>query len=444
MKNVNELKQKRAELIAEAKAFGDLATKENRELLADEKARIDAITDTEIVNLDKDIERANKLEALKIANLSQSGIGQGHHVPESGQWKIPAQARRTSRLKAYKGQDAERKAYAAGQWFLGMIGSEKAKQWAQDHGYGYQNAMTEGFDSKGGFVVPEEVSMAIIDLRNDYGIARRECRVVAMGSDTGTYPRRTGGMTVYAVGEAGTIAASDKTFDQVRLTAKKWGAIGRYSSELAEDAAISIGDDLTSEMAYAFANKEDECVFNADGTSTYHGMTGIKNALLAGSEAEAATGNTSFDTLDVADFLKMTAIAASYTWKESGAKWYIHRAGYSQSMERLQMAAGGNTSANLAAGGVRTFLGYEVVFVEVMNSTLTAQTSTEGLCYFGNLAMGTMFGDRRGMALAMSNDVYFTTDEIAVRGTERFDFNCHDVGTASVGGCIIGLKTPGS
>jgi HK97 family phage major capsid protein len=107
-------------------------------------------------------------------------------------------------------------------------------------------------------------------------------------------------------------------------------------------------------------------------------------------------------------------------------------------------AAGGNTIADLQAGAQPRFLGYPVVFADVMNSTLTAQTSTDGLAYFGNLRMAGLFGDRRGLAIATSTDVYFTTDDVGVRATERFDVNIHDKGDASNAGGIVMLSTPGS
>jgi HK97 family phage major capsid protein len=90
------------------------------------------------------------------------------------------------------------------------------------------------------------------------------------------------------------------------------------------------------------------------------------------------------------------------------------------------------------------FLGYPVVFVEVMNKTLTDQASTEGLVYFGNIRQGVKFGDRRGVTLDVSREVRFLTQQIAVLGTERLDIVVHEKGTASECGSIVMLATPGS
>ena len=56
----------------------------------------------------------------------------------------------------------------------------------------------------------------------------------------------------------------------------------RMSTELAEDAAINVADDLAREMAYAFATAEDAAGWNGDGTSTYGGIMGMRTKFAAG------------------------------------------------------------------------------------------------------------------------------------------------------------------
>ena len=80
----------------------------------------------------------------------------------------------------------------------------------------------------------------------------------------------------------------------------------------------------------------------------------------------------------------------------------------------------------------------------LMNSTLSAQTSTDGLVYFGDLSQGVAFGSRRGLSLAQSADRYFELDQLAIRGTQRFDIVVHEKGTASAAGSIVMLSTPAS
>jgi HK97 family phage major capsid protein len=455
MMNSLKLKEQLGGLLDEATAISNLAAKDDRELHAEEQARIEAIVGTdgnggEVARIKARIAQAEAIEA-EIRNVAASRVQpvrveQSASPVASSGIIIPARAARyrASNLAKHMPQaEADRTAYGLGRWYAAVLGHESSRQWCADNGIAIQNAMTEGFDSKGSYLVPEQFEAAVVALLNEYGVARRSLNVVAMTSDTKVQPRRTGGLTVYGLGEASSITPSDITYDQVRLIAKKFGILSRHSSELAEDAAVSMGDEFAREIAYAFAEKEDQCSFNGDGTSTYNGIVGIKNALAAGAKYTALTGNTAFSTLDIEDFEGMTAKLASYAYMNGGPSWYISRAGWSQSIQRLQVAYSGSV-ADSANGAPPRFLGYPVVFVEVMNNTLTAQTSTDGLCYFGNLRMGGLFGDRRGIAVAQSADVYFASDEIAIRATERFDINIHDKGDANNAGSIVMLSTPGS
>ena len=48
--------------------------------------------------------------------------------------------------------------------------------------------------------------------------------------------------------EGGAGTESSMSWDQVRLTAKKWMVLTKYSNELNEDAVLNIGDDLAFEI----------------------------------------------------------------------------------------------------------------------------------------------------------------------------------------------------
>jgi HK97 family phage major capsid protein len=469
------IREKIAVAMNRAQAIVDTAEEEDRELSDDEKSEIDKImglgkkgdADYQAGQLDRlqaDLDRALKLEA-KTNELLGRGAGGGGtggpggtpvplqggqpqddtSTPLAARVRVSAQAAyRHASLRAYRGDLAESRAYIAGQFLLATLGQNpRAIAWCKEHGVDttFHGAMTESSNQLGGFLVPTEMEMAIIDLRESRGVFRREARIVPMGSDTKSQPRRTGGLTAYFVGEREQITESEKGWDAINLVAKKIGVLAKYSSELSEDAVISIADDLTSEIAYAFASKEDECGFNGDGTKPYGGIVGVKNQLQAGSIYTALAGNTSFATLDMVDFESMVGMLPEYA--EDNAKWYISKAGWAASMMRLIDAAGGNTSREVEGGAQREFLGYPVEVVQVMNRTLTAQTSTKGLVYFGDLRQAVSLGNRRGISIMVSDQRYFETDELGIKGTERFDINVHEDGDANNAGSIIGLSTPG-
>lgn len=381
--------------------------------------------------------------SLRVGNRATAiGVHQGASDADSSspfaRIRVPVSARARKPIEAFKGPLAEQEAFATGRYFQAVVGSREARNWCRDHlGIDIQAGMTEGTDSAGGFLVPPAYEANLIRLVADYGVARRKLRTVPMDRDTHDRPRRTGGLNAYFTGEIGAPTESTVAGDVIKLVAKDLRALTYWSRNLSEDAAIAVADLNMMEMATAFAYKEDLCAFSGDGTSTYGGIVGIKNALAAGS-ISTATGHTTLATLTLADFDAMIGQLPAYAEKNGGPEWYMHKTVWANAVLRLASSAGGVTSTEIINGVSRNvFRGYPVNFVEVMTSTATSGTA--GVCYFGNLPMAGDFGDRRGVTVRTSVEAAFTTSQVAMLAFERFDVNIHDKGDASNAGSIIGL-----
>lgn len=440
---IKDLKNEVEKHRANATAFVKLAEEEDRPNTDEENAQIDEIVEKTIPNLNAKIARLEKLHAFSEeadhsrdeSNVSTGGVQQ--------KFTVPATAKRHGKLKAFQNDED---AYATGQFLISQLSPNEnardhARQWCNDHGI--QAALSTTDNSKGGVLVPEQMENAIIDLREQRGIFRQEARVVPTMQDVLNIPRTVSDITAYYVGENNEVTASDQTFDNVRVVCDKLGALTKVSNELIADAVISIADLITQKIAYVFADKEDEAGFNGNGTLDYGGTVGLKNAIAAGGKVTAATGNTAFSTLDLADFESM--VGKLPRWAERNAKWYISKAGYAASMMRLIDAAGGNTISTLEGGpSMRSFLGYPVVITQVMNSTLTAQTSTDGLCYFGDLALSATMASRQGVEVMASRERYMEYGQVGIVGFERFGITVHEKGDDSNAGGMIMLSTPGS
>lgn len=331
---------------------------------------------------------------------------------------------------------------------IGEAGAH-ALRFCKDRGMALTAIQYEGENSRGGYLVFPTMEAAIVKLREQYGVARRNFGVKSMTGDTHSWPREEGSHTVYYPEEGGEITASAMKWGQCTLTAKKAAILARMSSELSEDAVVSMADELAENMAWKFSYAEDLNGFVGDGTATYGGMTGIVTKIAdaagvtyAGSIYDAITGNTAFSTLDLADF--EAVIGKLPVYAQARAKWYVSKAGWAASMLRLLDAAGGNTAAMLAAGGPVTFLGYPVEFVQVMNSTLTVQASTV-LLLLGDLTQCCYLGNRRGIRVDTSTDRYFELDQLAVKASERFGITCvpgDPAAPTTAAGPVIALKTP--
>jgi HK97 family phage major capsid protein len=364
---------------------------------------------------------------------------------------VPSRGR-AKNFKPYNGKSAEEQACRFGQWFLATCrANAKAQQWCREHGV---KTIQESVNESGGFLVPDEFEQTLIDLREQYGVFRQWAKVEPMTRDTKIIPRRTGGLTTYYVGEGSTITASTKSWDQVQLVAKKLAALAKMSTEVSEDAVIDIGNDLAGEVSYAFALAEDDAGFNGDGSSTYGGITGVCPKLkgLSGTIANIAglvvgAGNQ-YSELLLTDFNSVVAKLPHYADQRGRCRWFVHKTFYHSVMEKLALAAGGVTAAEIVAGAPRyRFLGYEVVISQKMPSV---EANSQVCALLGDLSLACAFGDRRETTIAMSEHSDFASDLVAIRGTERYDINVHDVGNASasagsrVPGPIVGLITMAS
>ncbi len=377
---------------------------------------------------------------------------------------IPATVKRYSSLKHFSGPEAEKRAYRFGMFCLGVYGRKQGLDFCQRQGIplidGGGDAIVtktsrENLNTSSGFLVPDEFQNDLIDLREKFGVFRQHARIVPMAADTRSDPRRINGVTAYFVAESTAATQSDKTWDRVRLTAKKLMVLTKYSNELNEDAVLNIGDDLAGEIAYAFALKEDQCGFLGDGTSTYGGIVGATSALrnvdptianIAGLTVATGTGyGTSYNSITLSDFNKVVANLPEYADVPGETRWYVSKFFWGSVMQKLAVAAGGNRVADIAGLAMeKTFLGYPVTVSQVMPKV---SATSQVCCLFGNLRLGARLGDRRMTTIQMSEHALnaFEQDEVVIRGTERFDIVVHDVGNnAGTAGPIVGLITGAS
>ena len=446
MDKIKKLREERAALV---KALAELIGKaeadnggKGRDLNQDEQKSHDEMRatikslDARIVRaeeLAKDEERANASAGRKVDPEQPDNTNANPNPTEERKQPV-IEFKRHGALKAFHGENAGEKAYRFGRFVMATAGGdESSRRWCTDHGIQFR-AMAGADNAKGGALVPDEFLNQLIDLRETYGVFRQNARVIPMSSDAITIPRRTGGVTAYAIGENTSITESNPTVDTVNLVAQKWGAITLYPSELGEDAAISIGDMVMREIAYAFANKEDESGFNGDGTSTYHGVTGVRTRLTSDGTAgtdyyyaggSSTSGKDTWPEVVLGDFHAVLGLLPAYAHQSGLVKWYCSSAFFYQVMQGLMYAAGGNTVGDVSGGASLQFLGYPVVLSQVFPSTTAV---SQLACVAAALPLGAAFGSRREVQLASSTDRYFELDQIAVRGTTRFDINVHDLG----------------
>tara|TARA_R110000751_G_scaffold273379_1_gene374110 strand:+ start:1257 stop:2714 length:1458 start_codon:yes stop_codon:yes gene_type:complete len=479
---LEELNAKRDGLLDQAKALIETGQDKPETLTEEVNAKIDDFTakaktaDEELTALvETQAANAVRFEAVQaFADRSDEiGSARGIHPAATpagepaASTKLPARVLRHGIITNFTGDtngvSAQERAYRFGQYAMAKLSADmpgkfhfpQALAFARDqfgcnpmavHGEG-------GSDTTGSHVfVPDEFGTDLIKLREIYGVARGVFNMRTMSSDTRSDPRRTGGLTAYFVGENAAGTESDAAYDSVSLTAQKLIAVTRVSSELNEDSVIDFGNELAGEISYAFSNKEDECAFNGDGTSTYGGISGVRARLATLTAATATNGlveatGATWASIVLKDLEKVLAALPQYADVPGQVSWICHKTFVHTVMHSLQNAAGGNTKADIVSGGVESFLGYPVRFSQVYPASTAVSSIPVTL---GNYRQGASFGDRRMESISFSDSAsvggqsLWERDQIGVKGTQRFDINVHDIGSATAPGPIVGLETKAS
>lgn len=339
-----------------------------------------------------------------------------------------------------RGITAERAAFEAGMWARAMFyNDEKAVRWCIDNNL---NLRVQNSDSgsAGGYLVPEGMESAIIDLRVQYGALRQLAEYWPMSSGTLPIPVLVSGTTAYFPGQIAATTESDAVWGEVNLTAKDLSALTRISNALVEDATIDLAAKVARLHAEAFAQKEDECFIDGDGTSTYGGITGLKAKLEAAGMAGIYTTATNSDTPAEIIEGEISGLMSKLPMIARRGAVFLSSPTFDELIfGRLMRAAGGNTTTTLAGEVVQAYSGKPRVLCEPCYSNPTTDLTGKAMAFYGDFGRGVALGERRGIVVQVLRERYAEYRQIGVIATERVDINCHGVGTTSAVGPIVAL-----
>jgi len=265
----------------------------------------------------------------------------------------------------------------------------------------------------------------IVELIWKYGQLRQYATTFPLGAASVILPRLKAGEDAFGflgVGTAGmsqTISEKKVAVENITFTPNKFGGIVRIPTELEEDTFIPLGQFLARYIARQFAKMEDNVGFNADGTATYANIVGISKYCTTNNTylQQLGAGKTKPSDATIADFRNMRArvSAAAYF----NAAYYMH-----VTMDALLVTF--NTLNNpliyqRLPGGGATLDGFPIRWTGVHAPYGTAANAGANLATFGDLSYGYL-GERGQPRVETSLDVYFATDELAMRALERIDF----------------------
>jgi HK97 family phage major capsid protein len=344
-----------------------------------------------------------------------------------------------SRVRAFHGPGADERAEKVGHYLKAMAGNDASRKFCVDRGIGLIRATNESGNTAGGFLAPQDFDAAIIAIRETVGAFRSGAEIRPSGSDNQVRPRRVGGVAANFVREGGNIPESQLLFDAVETTQKKLAVLCRGSSELFEDSAADLAEFITTEIAYGFAATEDDCGFNADGSSAFSGISGLGTKLVGlKSAVAAASGHNTFVTIDINDVTNL--MAGILATAIPGAAWYVSASAYALCFCRLAANSGGLVARQRADGTINAnYLGFPVNFSGKLPDVPTTLAG-KPMLFFGNLAMSSVIVERQQQTvIAISRDRALDADQVLIRGVRREDIVNHDVGDANTRGPVAML-----
>ena len=243
--NVNELRAMRAKAWETAKNFLDSHRGETG-ILSDEDTRTYEEMEAKIVNLGKEIERQEKMDAM------EREMAMPVNTP------ITSKPENT-KMEEKKGRasDAYRKAFWNG------MRSKYAS---------VSNVLSEGTDSEGGYLVPDEYENTLVQALEGENVIRGRSHVITTSNGTHKIPVVASKGEASWIDENGAYPEDDDTFAQVNIDAHKVGTIIKVSEELLNDSAFNLESYFAQEFGRRIGTKEEEAFINGNGSSKPTGI----------------------------------------------------------------------------------------------------------------------------------------------------------------------------
>jgi HK97 family phage major capsid protein len=279
--------------------------------------------------------------------------------------------------------------------------------------------------------LPTIYTPQIVELVFAYGQARQFATVFPLGAGTVKLPRLKAGEDDFGylgVGTAGmsqSVTERKVTAELITFTANKAGGLIRIPYELEEDTFVAIGQFLARYIARQLAKLEDKTLFLGDGTSTYANITGI-GAYCAANPTyllQLASGKTKPSDATLDDFRNLRGLVSAAILGnmnangQTSAAYYMHPSfePFLRSFNKYP-----NFIVFETVNGKPMFDGWPVRWTGVCQNYKTSAAASAYLAFFGDLSYWYL-GERGSVRVEISKEVFFQTDELAMRALERID-----------------------
>lgn len=386
MSKILELREKRAKAWDAAKQFLDAKRGADGMLSEEDTATYDKM-EQDVMNLGKEIERLERQAAID-AELSKATS-----TPLTG------------KPGAKMGKDETEKTGRASDEYKGSFWNAMRVKAPMPS---VLNALQEGTDSEGGYLVPDEFERTLVEALEEENVFRTLAHVIKTSSGDRKIPVVASKGTASWVDEEGAYTESDDAFSQVSIGAYKLGTMIKVSEELLADSVFDLEAYISKEFARRIGAREEESFFNGDGKGKPLGILAAKDGAEVGVTAASATAITADEVIDLFYSLK-----APY---RKNAVWLLNDATVKQ-IRKLKDSTGQYLwQPSLVAGTPDTILGRPVKTSAFMP---TAAAGAKTIA-FGDFKYY-WIADRQGRTFKKLSELFAATGQVGFMGTQRVD-----------------------
>ncbi|OLO40311.1 capsid protein [Alkalihalophilus pseudofirmus] len=279
MKELLEMKQKRARLVNEARALLDKAKTEKRGMATDEEQQYDRIM-SDVTALGKTIEAEERVAGLE-TDLEKRGGATFKQDPQAEE-KRNVHTRATDEYRTAFWDAIRRGSDILNGDQRSLLTSKEVR------------SLSTGINEKGGYTVPEYYEKKLITALADVNVMRGLATIITTSGDT-KIPVEADKGTASWLEEEGEYQESDATFGQKMLGAYKLGRILKVSEELLYDSMFNLEDYIADAYARSFGEAEENAFVNGDGNGKPTGLFGGAELGHTASTIDALTADDIFD-----------------------------------------------------------------------------------------------------------------------------------------------------
>lgn len=267
----------------------------------------------------------------------------------------------------------------------------------------------EGDDTLGGYLVPDDVKQELLKERLENTIVRgngarviptmRDNIVLATIDDTSHATTVFGNVIFYWINEQAALTPRNLVFGQIQIPIEKLAGLCYITRELLADAYVSVEAEIRQSFTEGAAWFEDHAFIIGTGAGQ---PMGYRNSAALIAIARAGVGAIAW--ADIANIYSRQRYPGRAVWVANQAVL----------PQLLQMVGGTEViwiglSAGATAAPPGTLLGRPIVFTEKVPTL-----GTQGDLGFIDFSQY-LIGDREVIRIDRSDDVQFTTDQVALR-----------------------------